>query len=538
MTCYNSRSMTDDMKSTSDESVLARNEAAENECLVEMVVGRRTCRRPIRHAPADLNERPVCLMHSKDPRKAKGELFEAFSREFEAILEAAGASAAHFEGFSFPELDLKGRSFESSCQFAGAFFLQDADFTGATFIRRADFFGANFKQGANFHKVTFNAESTFQTVVFKSSANFIDTEFGGRANFFEATFTQGADFVRATFGDGASFDGATFMTNANFGGAQFWQHASFVRTTYSGDATVAEVAFAGIEFHEGAAFNHAVFRLETDFEGTIFSEKASFRGATFGEKATFDNAIFKIEATFTKTTFTKNANFAGTQFRGSANWEASRFLESAAFRRTKFDLQLAEVPSAVFGLASFDYPGKIVFDDVDLGRVSFHNCDVSEVWFTSSVRWEQRANHGYAVVEESVPLDQEIGKGLQRNGERDYEAVAQIYQQLKKNYDTRLDYWTANKFHFSEMEMKRLVTPSGQHLLGLRRWAHRWLSLTAWYCYASGYGNSYRKPILWLLAVLLLFAGLFPLPGVGLRRSGASYTEKKHMVQFGGLGVA
>lgn len=56
---------------------------------------------------------------------------------------------------------------------------------------------------------------------------------------------------------------------------------------------------------------------------------------------------------------------------------------------------------------------------------------------------------------------------------------------------------------------------------------HRWLSLTAWYRYASDYGNSYQKPVLWLLAVLVLFAGLFPLPDVGLRHSGANFTENE-----------
>jgi hypothetical protein len=34
--------------------------------------------------------------------------------------------------------------------------------------------------------------------------------------------------------------------------------------------------------------------------------------------------------------------------------------------------------------------------------------------------------------------------------------------------------------------------------------------------------------MLWFLAVLLLFAGLFPLPGVGLRLSGATNTEETY----------
>jgi len=97
--------------------------------------------------------------------------------------------------------------------------------------------------------------------------------------------------------------------------------------------------------------------------------------------------------------------------------------------------------------------------------------------------------------------------------------VAQIYQQLKKNYDSRLDYWTANEFHFGEMEMKRLAVPASGRLLWLRQWWHRNLSFVAWYRFASDYGNNYRKPLLLLLFfVLFLFPAAFPFPSVGLRR--------------------
>ena len=38
------------------------------------------------------------------------------------------------------------------------------------------------------------------------------------------------------------------------------------------------------------------------------------------------------------------------------------------------------------------------------------------------------------------------------------------------------------------------------------------------YKYASDYGNSYGKPLAWLLGVLLAAALLFPFPGVGLKQ--------------------
>ena len=457
--------MADEFQTGSHECSLEGNNTVEEVCPVEMGGAGLKCGRPLHNAQEGLGQDAVCLMHSKDPNKGAGELFEAFWQEFEVILEAAGGNEAHFEGFSFPKLDLVERRFEAICWFERAIFTQDALFTGATFTRNANFDFATFTQNASFR---------------------------------DATFTQGANFIGATFTRDAHFSSATFTQNANFGGATFTQDSNFTRATFT----------------QGANFSDAAFAQDAFFTYATFTQDASFIGATFAQDANFRDA-----------TFTENADFEETGFSGTASWQDCRFLKGATFRRTTFAPQLAGMPSAVFALASLSYPRKIIFDDVDLSRALFHNCDVSEVWFTSSVRWAKRGSHGVGVFEESIPL--EHATGLQRDGERDYRAIAQICQQLKKNYDSRLDYWTANEFHFGEMEMKRLVTPTEGSLLWLRRWMHPWLSLTAWYRYASDYGNSYRRPMLWFLAVLLLFAVLFPLPGVGLRRSGANNTVEE-----------
>jgi hypothetical protein len=181
----------------------------------------------------------------------------------------------------------------------------------------------------------------------------------------------------------------------------------------------------------------------------------------------------------------------------------------------------------VFALATFSKPNNVVFDDVDLSQVLFHNCDVSQIWFTSSVRWGRReGNRGLTVFDEkhhSIEWSDELE--IMVDLQRDYKAVAQIYQQLKKNYDSRLDYWTANEFHYGEMEMKRLALPTKGRLLWLRWWLHPRLSFVAMYRWASDYGNSYGKPMLWLLGFLVLFAALLPLPGAGLKRQGAKQAE-------------
>jgi hypothetical protein len=281
------------------------------------------------------------------------------------------------------------------------------------------------------------------------------------------------------------------------------------------------VAHFGQFVFPGFGFNGRKIQAICEFYKASFTLYASFSNATFMRDVSFHSATFARKATFYKTTFTQEVRFVDTEFHRLANWHRCRFLDRAEFRRTKFTSRAWSEANAIFAFARFTKPGEIIFDDVDLSHVLFQDCDVSQVWFTSSVRWGTRENkRGLTVFEETIDLEDEDGIGLLKDGQRDYQAVAQVYQQLKKNYDSRLDYWTANEFHFGEMEMKRLVVPMEGRLLWPRRWLHPRLSLVALYRWASDYGNSYRKPLVWLLGFLILFAALLPLPGVGLQWQG------------------
>jgi uncharacterized protein YjbI with pentapeptide repeats len=300
--------------------------------------------------------------------------------------------------------------------------------------------------------------------------------------FFDAVFMQNVDFIGATFDLPADFRGATFEQEAEFSGAVFMQFVNFI--------------------------------------GTTFEQTTCFRGVIFMHEVNFTSAIFSEKVDFTRAEFSATADYDLTEFHGTGDWTEAHFIDRAEFRGTTLQPKDPTAPSSVFSLAKFAKPAEIVFDDVDLSRSLFHNCDVSQLWFTSSVWWGTRkGNRGLAVFEETIDLKQEFAEGLRRDGQRDYRAIAQIYQQLKKNYDSRLDYWTANEFHFGEMEMKRLAGPASGRLLTLRRWWHRNLSFVAWYKYASDYGNSYGKPLVWLFVILLAATLLFPLPGVGLKQA-------------------
>jgi uncharacterized protein YjbI with pentapeptide repeats len=341
-------------------------------------------------------------------------------------------------------------------------------------------------------------EARFDRFVFPA-ADLHERIFKAICLFDGATFTQQADFRRVTFTQNADFVGATFAQDADFSGATFTQNASLIGATFTKDAVFSRATFTG-----HADFGVATFTQNADFYGATFTQNAVFRGVTFTQNADFVGA-----------TFAQDAEFEETKFYGTADWRRCRFLDQAEFRHTEFKPKEPMTPSAIFSLAKFAKPGEIVFEDVDLNRALFLNCDVSSVWFTSSVQWARRKGHrGLAVFEEEILLDPELSRELKYYGKIDHGAVEQIYHQLQKNYDSRLDYRKANDFHSGEMEMRRLELPSDGPLLSLRRKIPRWLNLLTLYRLASDYGNSYAKPGAWLIATLFAATLSFPLTGL------------------------
>ena len=433
-------------------------------CPVGMYGGHR-CGRPLYKAVYPGDKSNLCLMHTHDPNKEEA----AFQAEFERLLMEAGDSIADFSHFVFPSSNYAGRIFAAKCIFARATFTQDAHFRKATFTQDAGFEMATFMQLAGFFGTTFT-----------KGADFGLAKFTKRAYFFEATFTEAANFYNATFAQGLNIMGATFACTAAFNLA----------------------AFEG-----NSLFNGATFSLASDFSGATFAMAAVFVHTTFSGAVRFINTIFKDSTSFWFATFADAANF-----------RRATFAHGVEFRETIFrhDSPGADsVPGPIFTVSNFQKPEMAIFYKAYLGQALFHDCDVSRLTF-SNVDWRRRPGSGKRMVfEESVDLQHSWASALRLSEAgpeiRNYALIAELYQQLKKNYDDRRDYWTAGDFHYGEMEMKRLSSPRGNKV---SRWMHRNLGLVAWYKYASEYGESYVRPALWTAVIVLLFTLLYPLTGL------------------------
>jgi hypothetical protein len=424
-----------------------------------------------------------CLMHVP-----LGKDSAAFQEEFNRILKEAGKGVADFTKFVFPQANYVGWEFKPRCVFFEATFTMPADFSRATFAQAVVFGSARFTQSAHFHLASFADIASFHGVAF-----------GGRVNFDGATFAQRAEFV-----------GVKFARHAQFRETVFRQESEFKRTGFSEAADFNKAQFLHKAFFDGVTFGHG-----SDFTSALFKESASFRQTAFAQGAGFWKAEFRKDADFVGSIFSQRAHFNATKFAELVDFARAQFLGSAEFDETRFREDGNPVPGLAFSRTEFSKPETVLFQETYLGQALIHNCDVSKITF-SSVKWRQRRGTDKRMVfEEDVDLNHPTAVALRPKegdpNQRDYGLIAEVYQQLKKNYDDRKDYWTAGDFHFGEMEMKRLSSRRKNRIL---RWLHRNLGLVAWYRYASHYGESYLRPGVLLVATLLLFAALFPVAGL------------------------
>jgi len=324
----------------------------------------------------------------------------------------------------------------------------------------------------------------------------------------DAPFQKEIDRILEQAGSGtADFTKFVFPT-AKFEGRRFdaW-------CVFSGSVFLHEAKFRDAVFQRGAFFLNTIFEKSANFWDAKFVEDVVFC-SKFKQKAGFAGTKFEGDADFRFSIFNEDAIFNGTTFKRRANFSRARFLELAEFRETKFGEEDTSTSGLVFALTEFSKPEAILFYKIDLRRALFHNNDVSNLNF-SSVEWRRRkGSRRRMVFEEVVDLNARDVSALRLGpdgSDRDYGLIAELYQQLKKNYDERKDYWTAGDFHYGEMEMRRLRAEGTNWLA---RWIHRNLGFIALYKYASEYGESYRRPLVAILTVLALFTLLFPLAGL------------------------
>lgn len=316
-----------------------------------------------------------------------------------------------------------------------------------------------------------------KAVIFRKSL------FNGEANFENVSFEDIAEFIGAIFKDGANFRGAVFENNVEFAFTTFNVEAYFRESTFKGETSFGDTVFEGKAFFADSIFRghteftHATFRDIVDFESATFEDWASFYGVTFNKETYFWNAIFKGDA-----------DFWGAIFQDTLR------ISAEAHEKKGF---LGEVS---FGSVKFFKPESVIFQKVDLSKFRFLETDLRGVHFID-VNWNKEDNKGRnRVFDEVSPSDNADLPGVR---EFDHALIAQLYIYLRANYENNLRYSEAGDFYIGEMEMTRKAETS----------VFRKLPLIL-YKAISNYGESYYRPLCWILAILLLFPIFFMIAGI------------------------
>lgn len=394
-------------------------------------------------------------------------------------------------------------------------------FVSAIFGPSSDFRRTKLGRKPNFRGATFGDDTIFLRADFGDVANFDAAYFGNRILFGEARFSQRARFESARFGEDANFAGVDFGSGTSFRGARFKKNASFQSAYFQ-----TRSSFNGTHFENGVNFLDARFEPEVSFEKATFGGDVNFLNVAFGDKMSFQEAQFtsnKHTVTFNRSTFGDGISFSDTKFAGKVLFVRGTFKGAATFsgkhKREWGEITKEERNTVFNGEADFRWvileaPEKVIFQQASLKQARFLETRLDKIQFVD-VEWDKRKDGRRCLYDEREAKEDE------------YELVAQLYRQLKKNYEDQKDYPGAGDFHYGEMEMtlkkckqavrkwlkSEQIEVTSEEFKEGRRKLFDFFLLRA-YKALSGYGEKPGRALLWAIAILFIPAIGFSFFGV------------------------
>ena len=297
------------------------------------------------------------------------------------------------------------------------------------------------------------------------------------------TIFEGANFWNTTFKGGAGFANVTFKKYADFGKTTFEQYADFRNATFERYTHCWGATFKGDAEDAGLfeAIRRAVFRRRnTNFANVIFKKYADFAKATFKGGVCFTNATFEGDTEFWDATFEGDINFDVESFVKGVSFD-----EISVSSGKKLYLKVENNKVYVFfGRAYLEN----IYLELDLGAGVL--VDFSDAFLgNTQIERDQIENH--ILQEES----------------KEFSEAKKVYLLLKNNFHSIGQYEDESWAFKKEKDMER---KSNCHFKTL----HKWL----WSCFLNaiyGYGEKPWNVIFSALAIIIIFALLFSVTGIG-----------------------
>jgi uncharacterized protein YjbI with pentapeptide repeats len=426
-------------------------------CMKPMTRG--LCGRPAQNW-TDTGEH-CCICHSHFVRKRR-DLFDA---AIARILKDQEADNYDFTGFVFPRdwIEFGVEEFEKPVAFTNTVFQGEVRFR-QLFVRRVDFGYARFDGKVEFcreHEVKqFQDEVSFRAVRFMDSVT-----------------------IRAGFGASVGFEEAKFNGNCELDAAPLEHGASFCRAQFQGTTILGLDSSAAVDFSESHVSGPATFR------GSIFRRGIDLSYAEFDGNADFTYCIFgESEALADR----GQTSFFKTRFKRLVDFEIARINHEMDFRSVVFDT-----------------PKRVYLVGVDLSNTRLSRCNLSEIQI-HSVSWNRSKCKWWHANRNKVFDEARLFEGRERPASREFQSVAHTYRRLQANYGDSYRYPEAGDFYIGEQEM-------------LRQAKGKFRRYFCWhfaYLLVSRYGESFKRPLLLIVAMTVLSSSFLMLTGIELQAYG------------------
>lgn len=325
----------------------------------------------------------------------------------------------------------------------------------------------------------------FRDSVFIGDAIFNNTTFLGSAYFRSSFFSGSAFFSNSKFTGAIDFSKTIVLINSNFKSSSINGYANFNNIDFSGDAN-----FNNIEFSTDANFYKAFISGNMNFANSVIYGAATFTYAKFSKAADFSGTSIDGDATFQKVIVNGDANFSGTKFSSVANFARLAVSGGIKFCNATFNGD-AQFRNAVFSddayFSAATYNGRAIFTDTELkAPTDFAEC-----------RFEKFPPQFLGAKLHEGTVWRGVSWPKPPSNPNDVGHFTDAYERLKLEMDRLKKHEDELMFFAKELECRRVA--AGQ-FRGLPIGSYGVLSL---------YGQSYLRPLGWLLALILIGAVQF-----------------------------
>ncbi|MEM6720852.1 MAG: hypothetical protein AAF611_16090 [Bacteroidota bacterium] len=373
----------------------------------------------------------------------------------------------------------------------------------------------------DFSKSTFSSQSNFNNVIFKSHVGLRNSEFHSKLVIKDSIFEgdvlfqlsnlSSLDIVNSNFLTNFSFidnfcNGEVHINNNNFQGflpsfydSRFHKKVIFSNTTFSSSA---------------CRFNESIFFEDVEFFECKFQpkQKVEFQAVTFTKKVDFIRCEFWVDTHFNQSQFSGITVFDRPIFKEKVDFSFCNF-EDITFKEINTYWSYRNnnyIESSQFYFRDVFFNSKTFFKNIDLNKLELFNCDVTNITFSRCI-WNDRKNRLKLINEIPHKNEYEIYK-QQLSGNELKKIKLKIlvdklrdsenhYRQLKKNFDSTKSWELSGKAYVSEMKMR-------QQRLWLEKKYYQWF-IYWFYDFFGGYTQDFRKPIVSLLGLILVFSGIY-----------------------------